>query len=338
MKMKTAIIFGTNGQDGSYLSELLIDKGYEVIGIVRRSSTNTLERLVHVIDHPNFNICEGDVVDPSSVNYLINKYQPDELYNLSSQSHVQTSFEQPFYTFQVNAVGVLNILEGVRNYSPKTKVYQASTSELFGSNYDIDDDGNKYQDENTKFSPNSPYAVAKLAAHELVRLYKDAYGIFACAGILFNHESPRRGENFVTRKITKWLASFHTKTDKARQNFPILKLGNLDAVRDWSHAKDMVEGMWLMLQQDKPKDYVLCSGVGYSVRDFLDKSFNFIEINDWSNYVEIDPKFYRPCEVEFLQGKCDLAKKELGWKPKISFNKLVGDMVHSYISSRFLCG
>ncbi len=354
-KKPVAMIFGATGQDSSYLAELLLEKDYKVIGVKRRSSTNTTERLNSVIDNENFFLIEGDIVDPSSVNCLIGKYQPDECYNLAAMSHVHTSFEQPFYTFQVNAVGVLNILEGVRNYSPKTKILQASTSELFGSNYDVDKNGNKYQDENTQFSPNSPYAVSKLAAHELVRLYRDSYGIFVCSSICFNHESKRRGENFVTRKITKWLGDLY-QLQKYDPQYSVahkgiinafcfassagcidygsintLKLGNLDAVRDWSHAKDMVEGMWMMLQQDKPKDYVLCSGVGHSVRDFLDEAFNCVGIDDWSNFIEIDLSLYRLCEVEFLQGKYDLAKKELGWQPKISFKELVRGMVQSDI-------
>lgn len=272
---------------------------------------------------------------------------------MAAQSHVATSFQQPFYTFQVNAMGVLHILESVRNYSPHTKVYQASTSELWGSNYDVTEEGIKYQDENTLLAPNSPYAVAKLAAHESIRLYRDAYDIFACAGMLHNHESPRRGEEFVTRKITKWLAEFlkwrgafdhsylvfdkeeiyiagRTKRN-VNHEFSKLRLGNIDAVRDWSHAKDMVCGMWMMLQQASPKDYVLCSGIGHSVRDFLSEAFQHVGIDDWSSYIIIDPKFYRPCEVEFLQGRYDLAKKELGWKPQIGFAELVKEMVNSDI-------
>ena len=349
--IKTAIILGVTGQDGSHLAELLLEKKYKVIGVKRRSSTNTLCRLDKVVVNPDFSIVEGDVIDPSSINYLVNSYQPDELFNLSAQSHVHTSFQQPAYTFQVNAVGVLNILEAVRNYSPQTKVYQASTSELWGSNYTIAQDGssNKYQDEDTHFAPNSPYAIAKLASHHLVRLYRDAYNLFACSGILHNHCGPRRGEEFVTRKITKWIGQFkywkdnhpnayfifdkndiyikgRTQTNVSLE-FPKLRLGNIDAVRDWSHAKDMVRGMWMMLQQEKPKDYVLCSGIGHSVREFLDISFSYIGIKDWSEYVVIDPCLYRPCEVEFLQGKYNLAKKELGWEPEISFKELVKEMV-----------
>jgi len=323
--MKIAMIFGATGQDSSYLSEFLLEKNYKVVGVKRRSSTNTLGRLENIIEHENFSVIEGDVVDPSSINNLVREYQPDELYNTAAMSHVHTSFQQPLYTFQVNAMGMVNILEAVRCFSPHTKVLQCSTSELFGSNYQ-EENGIKYQDENTPFSPNSPYAVAKLAAHEVMRLYRDAYNIFACCSINFNHESPRRGEEFVTRKITQWIGKFINN-----QNILPLKLGNIDAVRDWSHAKDMVGGMWMMLQQDKPKDYVLCSGKGYSVREFLDCAFSYVGINDWSPYVVIDPKLYRPCEVEFLQGCYDLAKQELGWEPQIGFEELVHEMIDSDI-------
>ena len=354
----TAMLWGATGQDSSYLSEFLLEKDYKVIGVKRRSSTNTTGRLDGVLDNPNFSLAEGDIVDPSSVNKLVSDYKPDEIFSLAAQSHVQTSFSQPFYTFQVNALGTMNILEAVRNYSPHSKILHASTSELFGSNYNTDQDNVKYQDENTTFSPNSPYAVAKLAAHELVRLYRDAYGIYACAAISFNHESPRRGEEFVTRKITQWIGKFFQwslgdfrghKFDKHDlmfdnnnilyihdnkiivDRFPKLRLGNIDTVRDWSHAKDMVRGMWMMLQQDKPKEYVLCSGKGHSVREFLDLAFSCIGIKDWEPYIIIDPKFYRPCEVEFLQGRYDRANSELGWEPQISFEELVKEMVESDI-------
>lgn len=347
MRRKVAIITGVNGQDGSYLAELLLEKQYSVIGLVRRSSVNTHERINHVINKEGFMLLEADITDPSSVNAIVNRYKPDEIYNLAAQSHVKTSFDQPNFTFQVNTMGVLNILEAVRHFSPHTRFYQASTSEMFGSNFTFDSylnsfyekDGklcadtkqNKYQDENTNFSPNSPYAVAKVAAHNLVDLYRRSYGLHASCGILFNHESERRGENFVTRKITKYIGKLahHRRSIKglAGESYPVLGLGNLDAVRDWGHAQDYVEAMYLMLQQPKADDYVICTGKGHSVRDFLDAAFKSIGITDWSKYVEIDPQFYRPCEVEFLQGRCNKAKKALGWEPKITFEQLVQRMV-----------
>ncbi len=348
MRRKVAIITGVNGQDGSYLAELLLEKQYSVIGLVRRSSVNTHERINHVINKEGFMLLEADITDPSSVNAIVNRYKPDEIYNLAAQSHVKTSFDQPNFTFNVNTLGVLNILEAVRHFSPHTRFYQASTSEMFGSNFtkaikdypctDKPRELLKWQDEATAFSPNSPYAVSKVAAHNLVDLYRRSYGTHASAGILFNHESERRGENFVTRKITKYvgeLDKYRKKlsgfigilTDAKVPDYPTLKLGNLDAVRDWGHAKDYVEAMYLMLQQQKPDDYVICTGKGRSVRDFLDAAFKSIGITDWSKYVEIDPQFYRPCEVEFLQGKCDKAKNVLGWEPKITFEQLVERMV-----------
>lgn len=349
-KNKIAIIFGVTGQDGSYLSELLLEKDYKVIGVKRRSSTNTTYRLENVISNQNFDLIEGDITDSSSTNYLIQKCKPNEIFNLAAQSHVHTSFQQPFYTFQVNALGVANILEAVKCFSSNSKVYQASTSELWGSNYSIDKRGVKYQDENTSFSPNSPYAVSKLAAHELVNIYRNSYNIFACAGIIHNHESPRRGEEFVTRKITKWIAdfvhwqehvgmpeslSFDRNTIFPTSNFlyvfPKLRLGNLNAIRDWSHAKDMVRGMWLMLQQSIPKDYAFCSGIGRSIYEFLDCAFSYIDVCNWDDYIVIDQKFYRPYDVGFLQGRYDLAKKELNWEPQINFKDLVYEMVESDI-------
>jgi len=346
MGKKIAIITGVNGQDGSYLAEFLLEKQYSVIGLVRRSSVNTHERIDHIIDKPGFMLLEADISDPSSVNAIVNRYKPDEIYNLAAQSHVKTSFDQPSFTFQVNTLGVLNILEAVRHFSPHTRFYQASTSEMFGSNYsvpgmvysmtdvaghNVNNLDDKYQDEKTAFSPNSPYAVSKVAAHNLVDLYRRSYDLHASSGILFNHESERRGENFVTRKITKYIGALGRHKRSLRglsgEAFPTLKLGNLDAVRDWGHAKDYVEAMFLILQQTKPDDYVICTGKGHSVRDFLDAAFNVIGIKDWSKYVEIDPQFYRPCEVEFLRGNCDKAKNKLGWGPKITFEQLVERMV-----------
>ena len=369
---KKALIFGITGQDGSYLAELLLEKGYKVTGVTRRVSVNTTERIHHIL--PKITIAEGDITDGFSVNKLISEYEPDEIYNLAAQSHVGTSFKQPSLTWDITAGGVLNILEAIR-YSPRKddiRFYQASSSEMFGKNYDertvlkIEDgevvtgehgkglyDYKKFQNENTEFIPQSPYAIAKLAAHHLVRNYREGYGIHASCGILFNHESERRGENFVTRKITKWIGEFVEWSEGAefggaaiilpehmdlvriygrplnKPEFPKLRLGNLDAKRDWGHAEDYVNAMWLMLQQETPDDYVVATGETYSVRDFLDVAFARVGIDDWSNLVVIDPEFYRPAEVDHLLGIPLKAEKELCWERKVSFKDLVHRMVDS---------
>lgn len=325
-----AIIFGITGQDGSYLAELLLEKGYEVVGITRRVSVPTLNRITHIL--PKIKIVEGDITDAFSVSNVIKEEAPDEIYNLAAQSHVGTSFKQPSLTWDVTAGGVLNILEAIRYSGRKDdiKFYQASSSEMFGKNYNLREglaEMIKYQDEKTPFMPQSPYAIAKLAAHHLVRNYRDSYGIFACSGILFNHESERRGEKFVTRKITKWIGEFVASgMDK---EFPALRLGNLDAKRDWGHAEDYVRGMWEMVQHETPNDYVVATGETYSVRQFLDIAFRHIGIEDWQDLVVIDPEFYRPAEVDYLLGIPAKAKRVLGWKPEISFQKLVERMVDS---------
>ena len=318
---KKVVIFGITGQDGSYLMDLLLEKGYSVIGIVRRSSVSNTHRIDHESDNKNLTLVEGDVTDAFSVSQLIQKYIPDEVYNLAAQSHVKTSFDQPMYTWKANAEGPMHILEAIRQYCPSARFYQASTSEMFGKNYSgVGMD--KYQSEETEFMPQSPYGVAKLAAHHTVRIYREAYGIFACAGILFNHESERRGELFVTRKISKYIARFSQKLEKEP-----LRLGNLDAHRDWGHAQDYVRGMWMMLQCDEPDDYVLATGSAYTVRDFLDEAFFCIGIKDWSKHVVIDPKFYRPAEVDYLRGNPSKARLQLNWSPRIRFNDLVYRMV-----------
>jgi GDPmannose 4,6-dehydratase len=299
--MKSAVITGITGQDGSFLAELLLEKGYEVWGVYRRASTPNISRVAH-IKSENFRLVEGDVSDPFFVANIIQTVKPDEYYNLAAQSHVHTSFEQPSYTFDVNFNGVLNALEAIRKYSPQTKFYQASTSEMFGKNYTkiIDIDSGKelrrYQDETTPCYPQSPYAIAKLAAHHLVRNYRDSYGIFACCGILFNHESERRGENFVTRKITKWIGEF-LATGKD-PSFPKLRLGNIYSVRDWGYAKDYVKAMWQMMQCNKPDDYVVATSHSFTVRDFLVGAFDHAGLGDYGDYVEIDKNFYRPSEVD----------------------------------------
>ncbi len=372
---KNALIFGVTGQDGSYLSSFLLDKDYDVVGVTRRSSTDTTERLDGIKEHKNFTLVEGDITDPSSVNQIVDECQPDELYNLAAQSHVGTSFKQPSLTFQVDAVGPLNILEAVRIISPDTKVYQASTSEMFGNNYSEIDPAwvtyspgsvaglhakqrkmGKFQNEDTPFSPRSPYAVAKMAAHNLCFTYRESYDIFAACGILFNHESEKRGENFVTRKITKWIGEFkawhfplfeqgdtgkmlealniqETNSDRLynssfdRTGFPKLGLGNLKAKRDWGHAEDYVRGMWLMLQQDRPDDFVLSTGKTHSIGDFLAVAFAHIGIEFWEDYVYQDPEFYRPADVQHLLGDASKAEAVLGWKPEIDFTTLVHRMV-----------
>jgi len=329
-----AIIFGITGQDGSYLAELLLKKGYEVVGITRRVSVPTLNRITHIL--PKIKIIEGDITDAFSVSNVIKEEDPDEIYNLAAQSHVGTSFKQPSLTWDVTAGGVLNILEAIRYSGKKDRIkfYQASSSEMFGKNYNIREglaSMIKYQDENTPFVPQSPYAIAKLAAHHLVRNYRDSYGIFACSGILFNHESERRGEKFVTRKITKWIGEF--VASGMDTEFPALRLGNLDAKRDWGHAEDYVRGMWEMLQHETPNDYVVATGETHSVREFLDIAFRHIGIDDWDNFVVIDPEFYRPAEVDYLLGIPAKAKRVLGWEPEISFQKLVERMVDSDVEA-----
>lgn len=326
MEYKVGVITGITGQDGSYLAELLLEKEYTVYGVKRRSSTDTNGRILHLLNHPRFNLIEGDVTDATGIYRLVDRVKPRELYNTAAMSHVHVSFDQPVTTFEINAVGVLNILEAVRLCSPNTKVLQCSTSELFG------DTTITPQDETTPFGPNSPYAVAKLAAHNLIGLYRKSYGIFACAAISHNHESARRGANFVTRKITKYVAELqsyfmaHHKTPVVNVDVLPLKLGNLDARRDWSHAKDMTRGMFLMLQQETPDDFVLASGVTRTIRELLETAFNLYGF-DYNDYVEIDPKLYRPAEVNLLLGDASKAKKVLGWQTTISFEDMIKEMI-----------
>ena len=333
---KTALITGTTGQDGSYLSELLLDKGYHVHGLIRRSSVDTTERIAHFIHHPNFELVDGDITDSSCMNRLISGIKPNEIYNLAAMSHVGVSFDQPITTCQIDAIGPLNILEAIRQFSPESKFYQASTSELFGDT-DI-----APQSETTLMTPNSPYAVAKLYAHQMVGLYRRAYGIFACAGILFNHESERRGEAFVTRKITKYVAMLQgwmdNNTGFPRKDVDVvpLALGNIEAKRDWSHAEDMVLGMWNIMQHTKPDDYVLGSGQTHTVREFLQLAFGSIGL-DYNDYVVIDPKFYRPVDVNLLHADITKAKSVLGWQPTVCFGELVDRMVQSDYKAMIEC-
>lgn len=322
---KTAVITGITGQDGSYLSELLLSKDYNIVGLYRRSSSYHFERIKDIINHPRLTLLEFDITDPSIIYSIIQKYQPDEFYNLAAMSHVASSFDQPTTTFDINTMGVLHILEAIRTHSSATKFYQASTSEMFGKNYDIDQFNNKYQDENTSLYPQSPYAVSKVASHNLVRIYREAYNIFATSGILFNHESPRRGENFLTRKVTKYIGQLVNKKISSS-----LKLGNLQASRDWGHAQDYVRAMYLMLQQEVPEDFVICTETTHTVLDFVKASFNYVNL-DYTQYVEIDSSLYRPAEVDYLRGKSTKAQKLLGWSPSVSFDNLVKQMIDSDI-------
>lgn len=318
-----ALVTGVTGQDGSYLADLLLEKNYTVIGLHRRSSTPSFGRISHLLNHPDFKLEEFDLTDPSGVSSTVAKYQPKEFYNLGAQSHVGTSFKQPTTTFEINAVGVINILEAIKNTSPFTKLYQAGTSEMYGRNYSVSVDGKKYQDENTVMLPQSPYGVAKLASYHMIEIYRAAYNLFCCCGILFNHESPRRGENFVTRKITKYLGQVIRGESVGK-----LQLGNLDAHRDWGHAKDYVKGMWLMLQQDTPEDYVLATGETHSVKEFLVSAFKLVNL-DYTNCVSINEELYRPAEVDYLCGDSSKAREKLNWLPLYSFQSLVEDMVFS---------
>lgn len=309
--MSTAVITGVNGQDGSYLAEFLLDKGYTVIGLVRRSAMEDkkLFNIQHLLKNQNFILEDGDVTDSSSIWRLVQDYKPDEFYNLAAQSHVGVSFTSPEATTEINATGVLNCLEAIRNVSPNTKFYQASTSEMFGDNTNVP------QNENTQFQPNSPYACAKVFAHNIVVNYRKAYNLFACSGILFNHESPRRGEQFVTRKITKAAARIKLGLQD------VLYLGNLDAKRDWGYAKEYVEGMWLMLQQDKPDDYVLGTGKTSSIKDFIEAVSEVAGFDLFSKVTILD-KYKRPSEVPLLLADPTKAKTKLDWEAKTSLKEL----------------
>ena len=316
MANKTAIVTGITGQDGSYLTELLLNKKYTVIGTYRRTVSDfssKTQNISHLLENKNLILEEADVIDSSSIYHIVSKYQPDEYYNLAAQSHVGTSFKTPVVTMNINLMGCLNALEAIRQQKPDCKFYQASTSEMFGDNTRCP------QGLDTYFSPVSPYACAKLAAHHTVGTYRKSYGIFACSGILFNHESPRRGENFVTRKITKAAARIKLGLQSE------LRLGNLEAQRDWGHAKDYVRGMWLMLQRRIPDDYILATGKTNSVQEFLEYIFEYAELNI-KKHVVIDPRFYRPCEVPRLWGDASKANKDLGWYPQYTFHDLAIEM------------
>ncbi len=317
---RTALITGITGQDGSYLAELLLGKGYEVHGVVRRSSSMNRGRIDHLHhvnpSHPEgarFVLHYGDMTDSGGLNRLVKTVRPDEIYNLAAQSHVQISFDQPEYTGDADGLGTTRLLEAIRTTGLPTRFYQASTSEMFGNTPPP-------QSESSPFHPRSPYAAAKLYAHWMTVNYREAHDLFACSGILFNHESPRRGENFVTRKITRGIAQILAgKTEE-------LRLGNLDSKRDWGHARDYVEAMWLMLQQEDPDDFVIATGVMRSVREFLEAAFEMAGL-DWDKYVRMDEAFMRPAEVDELRGDASKAMKKLGWRPKTTFDRLVHEML-----------
>jgi len=336
--VKKALITGITGQDGSYLAEFLLKKGYEIHGIIRRASTFNTQRIDHIYQDPHeenvrLHLHYGDMTDSSNLSRLVEKINPDEIYNLAAQSHVAVSFDSPEYTTDVDAMGTLRLLDAIKDSRIETRFYQASTSELFGKVKEVP------QNEKTPFYPRSPYACAKLYAYWIVKNYREAYDIFAVNGILFNHESPRRGKTFVTRKISRAVARIVNNKQKK------IFLGNLDAKRDWGYAKDYIKMMWMMLQHDKPEDYVIATGETHSVREFVEKAFNYIGIEiKWIDegvnekginkktgeiLIEIDPKYFRPTEVDLLVGDATKAKKELGWKPKITFTELVELMVQS---------
>lgn len=310
--IKTALITGICGQDGSWLGDILLEKGYDVIGVMRRNATSNLGFSKHLED--KINIVEGDITDMSSVLRIIQRFRPNELYNMAAQSHVHTSFEQPLASLEVDTKGIVNILESIRILGYSTRIFHASTSEMFGSSPPP-------QSLNTTFQPQSPYAIAKLASHHFIRLYRESYkGLYCCAGITFNHEGERRGPNFVTRKITIGV----TKCLQNR-NFK-LKLGNLDAKRDWGNAKDYCEGFWLALQQPEPDDYIFATNETHSIREFCEEAFSYVGLN-WKDFVEVDRFFMRPAEVPSLCGDYSKTKEKLGWEPKVTFKDLVRIMV-----------
>jgi len=318
---RRALITGITGQDGSYLAELLLEKGYEVHGIIRRSSSFNTARIDHLYQDPHdenvrLRLTYGDLNDASSLNQILRRVRPAEIYNLAAQSHVRVSFDVPEYTAEIVALGTVRLLEAIREEGINCRFYQASSSELYGRAAEVP------QNENTPFYPRSPYAAAKAYAFYITRNYREAYDLFACNGILFNHESPRRGETFVTRKITR--AATRIKIGLQKKLF----LGNLDAKRDWGFAGDYVEAMWRMLQADEPDDYVVSTGETHSVKEFLEETFRQLDL-DWQEYVDVDPRYLRPTEVELLLGDASKARKKLGWKPRVDFKALVKMMVES---------
>ena len=323
-KTKRALITGITGQDGSYLAELLLEKGYDVYGMIRRSSSFNTGRINHIYQDPHeknvkLKLVFGDLADSSSINQLLREVKPDEIYNLGAQSHVKVSFDIPEYTGDVVGLGATRILEAIRENGLNTRYYQASSSEMFGKVQAVP------QTEETPFYPRSPYAVAKLYAHWITKNFRESYDMYACSGILFNHESPRRGETFVTRKITKAVANIQAGLQDK------LYLGNMDAKRDWGYAKEYVEAMWLMLQQDSADDYVIATNETHTVKEFVERAFDHAGL-DWKKHVEIDKRYIRPAEVDLLIGDASKAKKQLNWEPKVTFEELVKIMVDSDIA------
>ena len=318
---KRALITGITGQDGSYLADLLLEKGYEVCGIIRRSSSFNTDRIDHIYQHPHeidrrLTLVHGDLVDGNCLSNTLHEFKPDEVYNLAAQSHVRVSFDQPVYTAEVGGLGTLRLLEAVRTLDIPPRFYQASSSEMYGKVRETP------QTETTPFHPRSPYACAKVFAFWQSVNYREAYDLFCCNGILFNHESPRRGETFVTRKITR--AATRIKLGLQQK----LYLGNLDARRDWGHAKDFVEAMWLMMQQDQPDDFVIATGETHTVREFVEEAFGLLNL-DWKEFVDVDPRYFRPSEVDSLCGDATKAHRMLNWEPQIRFKELVRQMVES---------
>lgn len=358
-----ALITGVTGQDGSYLSELLLEKEYKVVGLARRCSHSNVERISHILDHKNFELVEGDVTDLSSVYGIIQKYKPDRIFNTAAQSHVGTSFSQPLYTWNVVAVGCMNILEAVCMLNYETRILQLSSSEQFGDQYTeiLDPEFDKFiklygnnnvaftcsdskiircQNEHTKMNPQSPYAIAKLAAYNAARLYRNSYGMFVSNSITFNHESPRRGSQFVTQKICKWIGNFLLWSNSLEryknieEEFPKLRLGNLYAQRDWGFARDHCSCMIKILEHDKPDDFVIGTEETHTVEEFLIEAFKCINISDYKQYVVIDESLKRPSEVPYLRADASKARKVLGWEPKVSFKQLVKMMVDYEIQQK----
>jgi GDPmannose 4,6-dehydratase len=319
--MKKAFITGITGQDGSYLAEFLLDKGYEVYGLTRRTSTQNFSRIHQIMDNPHLHLISGDLIDQHSIARALHDIQPDEVYNLAAQSFVQASWDQPVLTGEFTAIGVTRMLEAIRMDCPHTRFYQASSSEMFGKVQTVP------QNEKTPFYPRSPYGVAKVYGHWITVNYRESFNLFAVSGILFNHESPRRGLEFVTRKVSNAVARISLGLQDS------ISLGNLESKRDWGYAKDYVEAMWLMLQQDEPDDYVIATGETHSVRELLQEAFSVVGIADWEKYVKTDPRYMRPAEVDLLVGDASKAHEKLHWQPKTTFKELVRIMVEADLAT-----